>query len=252
MTVNMFGYSQSEQSPAFAPNPVVAHRGAWKNTSVPENSLAALRTAIDLHCTGSEFDVWRTADDSLVIHHDPVFHGLKIETSTYTELMQFSLENGEKLPTLRRYLLMGTSNNHTTRLVCEIKPSEISPAYGQETARKAVALVQELNAQNDVVYISFDYQILQTILQREPTAITQYLNGDKSPAQCKKSGILGVDYHYSVFQKHPEWISEAKENGMVLNAWTVNDPEIMDWLLENQFDFITTNEPELLLAKLKK
>ena len=40
----------------------------------------------------------------------------------------------------------------------------------------------------------------------------------------------------------------AKENGIILNAWTVNTREDMQWLLDNKFDFITTNEPELLLS----
>lgn len=29
---------------------VIAHRGAWKNTNVPENSIAALQHAIALKC----------------------------------------------------------------------------------------------------------------------------------------------------------------------------------------------------------
>ena len=54
----------------FADNIVVAHRGAWKKNNFPENSIASLKHAIELKCTGSEFDVWMTADDSLVINHD--------------------------------------------------------------------------------------------------------------------------------------------------------------------------------------
>ena len=62
----------------------------------------------------------------------------------------------------------------------------------------------------------------------------------------KKDGIKGADYHFSVFQKYPEWIQSAKKNKIDLNAWTVNDEKNMNWLLQNDFDFITTNEPELL------
>jgi glycerophosphoryl diester phosphodiesterase len=40
--------------------------------------------------------------------------------------------------------------------------------------------------------------------------------------------------------------------GVLVNAWTVNDPGTMDSLLAQQIDFITTNEPELLLKKLSK
>jgi glycerophosphoryl diester phosphodiesterase len=41
---------------------VIAHRGAWKNTGVPENSIASLQHAIALGCYGSEFDVHLSAD----------------------------------------------------------------------------------------------------------------------------------------------------------------------------------------------
>jgi len=67
----------------------------------------------------------------------------------------------------------------------------------------------------------------------------------------KADGMAGIDYHYSAFDKHPEWIESAKKNGLVLNAWTVNDTTTMDWLLKNKFDLITTNEPELLMERVK-
>jgi glycerophosphoryl diester phosphodiesterase len=81
-----------------------------------------------------------------------------------------------------------------------------------------------------------------------PKAATQYLKGDLSPEQLKADGITGADYHFSVFQKHPEWIENAKKNGIALNAWTVNEEADMKWLLQQKFDYITTNEPELLLS----
>ena len=109
-----------------------------------------------------------------------------------------------------------------------------------------------MQAQAWIVYISFDYEMLKEILRLEPSANVQYLNGDKTPEQLKQDGIKGADYHYSVFQKHPEWIQSAKENKIDLNAWTVNEEKDMDWLLANDFDFITTNEPELLFKEIEK
>jgi len=50
----------------FAQNPVVAHRGAWEQSNLPQNSIASLKNAIALKCTGSEFDVRSTAEDILI------------------------------------------------------------------------------------------------------------------------------------------------------------------------------------------
>lgn len=236
----------------FADNIVVAHRGAWKKNNFPENSIASLQHAIELKCTGSEFDVWMTADDSLVINHDSDYNKLPIEKTNYASLIAFKLSNGEKLPTVREYLLAALENNNSTRIVCEIKPSGISKERGKVVAEKVVSLAHELKAQNRIVYISFDYDILKKIMEINPKATTQYLEGDRSPDQLKADGISGADYHFSVFKNHPDWIESARKNNITLNAWTVNNADDMDWLLANGFDFITTNEPELLFIRIQK
>ncbi len=235
----------------FADNCVVAHRGAWKQNNFPQNSVAALKHAISLKCTGSEFDVRMTADDSLIINHDPKYHELDIEKSSYQELIQYKLPNGEVLPTLRQYILSGMENNKQTRLVCEIKPSEISTERGRLIAEKAVKLVKELKADELTVYISFDYEILKKIHEIDPKASTQYLAGNKSPVELKSDGISGADYYLSVYKDHPEWIEQARINNITLNAWTVNDVELIDHFLDNKFDFITTNEPELVFERIQ-
>lgn len=240
---------QAKNSNRFATNPVVAHRGAFLKNKFPENSIASLKEAIRLGCTGSEFDVRMTIDDSLVINHDPAFQKKVIDKTAFADLRKLSLSNGEAFPTLTEYLQAGISNNKTTRLVLEIKPSDIGKERAVQIVTKVLATVKATKANSKTVYISFDYEMLKTIHQLDPKAITQYLNGDKSPEQLTKDGINGLDYHYSVFQKKPEWIAEAKKLGLILNAWTVNDPAIMDWLIKEGFDFITTNEPELLLQK---
>ena len=234
-----------------ASNPVVAHRGAWKTEGLPENSIAALKAAIDLGCTGSEFDVRMTADDSLIINHDPAWHKLAIETNTYAALTQFPLSNGEKLPTLREYLLAGARSNRHTYLVCEIKPSEISKERGQVIAARVLALVREMRVENSVVFISFDYNILKKILELAPDARTQYLEGDRNPGQLKADGVRGADFHHSVYREHPDWVVMARQNHILLNAWTVNEKSDMEWLMSEGFDYITTNEPEMALALWK-
>ncbi|MNQ44309.1 Beta-glucanase precursor [compost metagenome] len=234
----------------FADNCVIAHRGAWKKNNLPENSIASLRNAIELKCTGSEFDVRMTADDSLVINHDPHYKNLPIEQTKYSNLVAHKLSNGEKLPTLREYILAGIKNNTSTRLVCEIKPSEVSQERGITIASKVVRLVQQLKAEKWVDYISFDYEILKQIRKMNPTVSLQYLEGSKSPEQVKADGISGIDYPFATFKKHPDWIESAKKNNITLNAWTVNDANDMDWLIANNFDFITTNEPELLTKRI--
>jgi glycerophosphoryl diester phosphodiesterase len=231
-------------------NPVIAHRGAFKKNGFPENSIASLREAIRLGCAGAEFDVRMTADDSLVVNHDPHFAKLDIEKHSYAQLAAHKLSNGESLPTLQNYLQEGLKDNKHTRLILEIKPSPSGTARGELIATKVLQLVNKCGAAAITEYISFDLAILKQLLKTDNTVITHYLNGELSPYALKSLGIRGMDYNYSVFQKNPQWITESKNAGVVLNIWTVNDSAKLDWCLEQKFDFITTNEPELLFQKL--
>ena len=239
----------SKQSYGFTPaeNNVVAHRGAWKAKSLPENSLASLREAIHLGVTGSEFDVRMTSDGVLVINHDADYHNMLVEKTTFAALRKINLENGELLPTLEMYITEGLKNNTTTALVCEIKPSSISKERGQIIAEKTYNLINKLGAQSRTMYISFDYMMLTKLRALDKDVLTFYLDGSKSPQQLKEDGVSGLDYLLQKIERKPEWIKEAKENYILLNAWTANDSATIDWLNANSFQYITTNEPELAL-----
>ena len=50
-----------------------------------------------------------------------------------------------------------------------------------------------------------------------------------------------------MYKKNENWIKEAQQKRLTLNVWTVNDKSLMDWFLERNVDFITTDQPELLL-----
>jgi alkaline phosphatase D len=235
----------------FMPNPVIAHRGAFKKNGFPENSIASLREAIRLNCAGSEFDVRMTSDSVLVVNHDAHYQGMLIETTPYAVLAQQPLANGEVLPTLSSYLKAGIQTKPSTRLILEIKPTEIKTTERRELiARSVLGAVQEAGVEAYTEYISFDYDQLLIVKQRQKNVVVHYLNGDRSPEQVAKDGVDGIDYNFSVFQKNPDWIAQAKRLKLILNAWTVNDMAMLDWFLEQGFDFITTNEPELLFERL--
>lgn len=244
--------SNSKKDITFANNVVIAHRGAWKVGNLPQNSIASLKQAIELGCTGSEFDVRMTADSVLIVAHDADYHGMEVEESIYSELSKFKLSNGEVLPTLESYIKAGLKNNDSTGFVCEIKPSN-NKDRNPIIAEKVVSLIKELNAENHIVsYISFSYEILRKIQQIDAQAKTHYLDGSKSPKRLKEDGISGLDYLVYKLKTHPQWISSAKEKGLILNTWVANKTEDIDWFLANNFNYITTDEPELVFERIEK
>ncbi|RAK00243.1 glycerophosphoryl diester phosphodiesterase [Larkinella arboricola] len=229
---------------------VIAHRGAWKAAGVPENSLASLRRAIQLGCSGSEFDVQMAADSVLLIHHDNSVNGIPIETTPSARLSGVKLSNGEALPTLAAFLTEGLKQTKT-RLMLEIKGSRVSKERSLATARKAVELVKALKAQALVDYSSFDYEVCKHILTLDPAARVSYLNGDQPPGQLVADKFSGLSYNYAILTLKPDWIRDAKERKLAVTVWTVNDRISMQWFVDQYVDFITTDEPELLFEILK-
>ena len=125
---------------AIAQTQVIAHRGYWKTDGSAQNSIAALLKADSIGCYGSEFDVWLTADDKLVVNHDPIFKLKSMERSTAATLTSLKLDNGEQLPTLEQYLKAAKKTK--TQLILELKAHsrperetlavEKNSKYGQE------------------------------------------------------------------------------------------------------------------------
>lgn len=231
---------------SFHDNPIIAHRGAWKKAGHPENSIASLKEAIrqDLH--GAEFDVHLTKDDSLVVNHDSDFFGIDIENATYQELLSRKLSNGESIPTVREYLKAGMEQDGT-KLIYEIKTSSKGKERSLKLTRKSVELVKNMGARKWVEYICFDYDVGKLVHELDPEAKVAYLKGDVPPKQAKNDGYTGLDYNYKVYKKHPDWVKEAQDLGLTLNAWTVNNKKEMKNLLAQGFEYITTDEPEMLL-----
>ena len=232
-------------------NLVIAHRGAWKTQNLPENSIASLNEAIRLGCFGSEFDVQFTKDNIAVVNHNADFFGKDIATSTYQELLAYKkLSNGENIPTLVEYIKAGLKQKKT-KLILEIKPQKTQDR--EEALTKAVlATVNELKAAPWIEYISFSHYICTYLIANVPGARVSYLNGEIEPAKLKEQCLYGLDYNQNVFKKNPDWIKQAHAAGLIVNVWTVNAEKDMSRLLEQNVDYITTNEPELLFTKLKK
>ncbi len=235
---------------AFIHNKVIAHRGAWKNTGAPENSIAALNHAVAMGCEGSEFDVHMSADSLPLINHDTSIQGVSIAKTNANELLKIKLANGETLPTLENYLKAGMVQTKT-KLILEIKPSELGKESSIALTRKVVALVEKLQAQAWVDYISFDYDACKEVMRLAPYSKVAYLRGDKTPAELAADHFFGLDYNFSVLQKNPDWIPDAKSKKLTINVWTVNDKLALEEFLDKGVDFITTNEPELLLSMVK-
>ena len=224
---------------------VVAHRGYWKAEGAAQNSIASLLAAGRIGAYGSEFDVNLTADGALVVNHDFTFKGLTIYETALADLRcdTLRLSNGEILPTLDEYLA-ASKEYPKLKLVFELK-SKGDADYEAVAIPASIEAIQRHGVAGRVEFISFSLSACETFAKLMPKNRVEYLGGDIAPAELHEKGISGIDYHYSVFDKHPEWVAEAHELGMIVNAWTVNQEEDINRMLALGVDHITTNEPEL-------
>ena len=235
---------------------IVAHRGLWKGNA--ENSIASLREAQHFGCWGSEFDLHLTADDVVVVNHDQVVDGMDIQKSTLAEVREKRLANGERIPTLVEYMAQA-AHSRDCLPVLELKP-QASPEREDLLVKKCLEALRPAPQRNippeyaafarraeptKVVFISFSRHICQQLARLAPGYTVQYLGGEIAPSVLHAEGINGIDYHYSVFYKHPEWVKEAHDLGMSVNVWTVDGADDIRKMRDLGVDQITTNDPAL-------
>ncbi len=222
---------------------VIAHRGYWKTSGSAQNSVAALAKAQQLDIYGSEFDVWITADEVVVLNHDPTINGIRIENATYNDLKNITLSNGEKIPTLADYLEQG-KKDPSTKLIMEIK-THSNKTNNERAVATSVQMVKDANMTDQVEYIAFSIDVCKKVVELQPGAIVAYLMGDRSPQDLFNMGIKGIDYNISAIRNHKSWITEAHDLGMTVNVWTVNSESDLQEVIDYGVDYITTDEPVL-------
>ena len=178
------------------------------------------------------------------MHHDPTIDGKRIDESTYAALKDCKLSNGEAIPTLDELLAIARKQKHT-KLIIEIKSHNT-----QEKEAAAVDAVLKLVKKNKmdklVEYISFSQNVCERLIALSPKAKVAYLGSDLTPKQLSDKGYTGLDYHIGAMRAHEEWFDEAKQLGLEVNVWTVDDEPNMKWLIGKGVTYITTDEPVML------
>lgn len=235
---------------------VVAHRGHWNTEGSYENTITALKMAHEVGADACEFDVNMTADGVLVVCHGPQVGTIQnVQQATYSEVMGVTLPNGEKVPTLEQFLKAGKKGYKVNQkdgstklvklpLVLEIKNPALVE-HEAEIVSKVAYMLKKMKMVDQVSIISFSYGVCLEVVKQIPGITVQYLMGDKTPYELKNDGINGMDYHHSLTLVNAEWIDQAHELGMVVNVWTVDDPEKIQTFAQLGVDYITTNNPEL-------
>lgn len=236
---------------------IIAHRGFHKAEGAAKNSLNALKAAQDAGFWGSECDINLSKDNELLVIHGD-WHPAKnaspkvhVQRTNKAEIQAIPLASEEIVPTLDEYLSqLRTAKG--TRLIIELK-SHATPELETELVERVLAKVKEYGVEEEVEYIAFRPFVCSELARLAPSGTKiSYLCSDFPPLRCKALGCTGIDYNIMVLKIMPQWIRQAHELGMTVNAWTVNSEKDIRWCIEHGIDYITTDNPMLVQEIIKK
>jgi glycerophosphoryl diester phosphodiesterase len=224
---------------------IIAHRGGpWE---APENTMAAFQRALADSADFIELDVQENADGVVVVQHDrdlmrAAGTNLEIWRATNADLAEVDIGSAfgpefsdQRVPTLREVLLFAKDR---AGLFIELK------YYGHDEAleTKVVDLVEETGMESNVVIMSLEYAGV-----RKAAALrTAWTYGLLNAVSIGDLTRLDVDFlALSARAATTTTIRAAQSRGMMVYAWTINDPVQMFVMMSRGVDGIITDRVEL-------
>lgn len=224
---------------------VTSHRGA--GFLEPENTLRAIRRAIDLGADQVEIDVHLTKDGSLVLMHDETVDRTtngqgKVSELTFSEIRQLDAGQGEQIPTLEEVLAL-TDGKITPQI--ELK--------GPGVAAAVINTLHTLQSTNKVILTSFLHQQLSEARRLDPDIHTGALWGrlpDNVVSQAKHLGVQALHLWHQFIT--PQIVADAHTRGLLVRAWNANKEEEMQRLIDLGVDAIGSDRPDLLIEVCRR
>ncbi len=226
---------------------IIAHRGAWFEYGLKENSVDAMLKADEIKVYGSEIDVRFTKDWIGVVHHDEKIGDMMIHEHTFNEI-----EAAHPQILKLEHMLDKFKMTKHIKLIVEVKPMS-GKENNYKCAELTTQMIQKLSLSNRVEYITFEASTGKRLIELNPGIKVFYLSSIKEPKYLQKDGYAGFNYYYLDILRMPQWIRKARAKGIHAGAWTVNQQNDVRKLICYGIDYITTDRPrEIKQMFLKK
>ena len=234
---------------------IVAHRGG--SPKHPENSAAAFLQAIRSGSDFIECDLQLTADRKIALHHDNEFYGTNIESFTLDELRAL-------VPSLISFdEFLDLVEPSDIRLVLDLKHRDVDRPVADRLDSAAID-------QRTLVTSTFGCG-LRRIKRRHPTirtglsrgAIFTRISPRFRPLAARTAGrvmvlvaiaqikLLNIDVAVLNDSLVDPWTQRLlRRHGVRTYCWTVDDLERSLELAQLGVHFLTTNDPENVIARL--
>ena len=232
---------------------IFAHRGF--SGYYPENTMLAFqKVAEETVADGIELDIQLTKDGEIVIMHDEMLDSTTngsgwLKDHTLEELKMLSVGVNVKgffprqtIPTLREYFTW----LKTTKLITNI---ELKTSYFEYEGieEKLIAMVKEFGLEDQIWYSSFNHYTVARIKKLMPEAKCGLLTdtwlmniGEYAASQ----GAASVNARTYFCAKEGD-AADLHAHNIALQAWTPNDAEMMQELVDAGVDVLITNYPDI-------
>ncbi len=240
------------QPPRFSAK-IIAHRGF--SSRYPENTVAAIRSAVEAGADMVEIDVQLTKDLELVVMHDDSVYRTTNGSGLVRDLTLEQIRAldaggkfdakfaGERVPTLEEAI---DAVHGKAMLNIEVKNADTEGSR-KYMAAKIAELVSRKNYASHVQIMAFDSDFLREMRQQSPhismamLAVTNSFN--RKLRQAAKLEMDGLNLlHHAVSQGEVEAIHKA---GLKTNVYTVNRASSMVKSLKKGVDGIITDYPDV-------
>lgn len=259
---------------------IQGHRGARGH--LPENTLPAFELAVKLGVDTLELDVGVTRDGVVVVHHDRRLNpdvaraadgqwvsapAPTIFSLTFAELQKFDVGrlrpgseyaarfphqkplDGTRIPRLSEVLKFDKRFNIETKIDPRAPDETLPP---EALARALVAEIRKAGVEKRTSIQSFDFRTLKVVEREAPGIATVYLTmgKDSDPAALKAAGAR----HWSPDFRDldPVKVKAAREAGLKIIPWTVNEPGDIERVIGLGVDGIISDYPDRVIARRSK
>jgi len=242
---------------------IIGHRGA--SAVAPENTMAAFREAIAVGADGIEFDVRLTRDGVPVVIHDSTLRrtgGLsqRIADLTWSEVAKVDVGSwfsrsfaNETVPSLAELFTLFEAKNST--LYLEMKCD--SAAEYAPLAAACCELIDQRGLKERVVVECFQLPALKIVseLSSDIKTVALFEPSISNPSVLSDQSIINkaVDVGAAALALHHRLarrslIEKAKDLGLHIAVWTVDDPAWLERARTLGIDALITNDPAKLIS----
>jgi glycerophosphoryl diester phosphodiesterase len=251
---------QGENIQACGKNLVIAHRGG--GLLAPEETLVAFENAVGLGVDVLELDVHATSDGVVVCMHDAEVNRTtdgtgEIRNMTLAEVKQldagyeFTPDDGKTFPYRGKGVEVATLEEVLTAFptaTFSIEIKQVDPPIADEV----LGVIEAAGMFDRVLVASFDDDTLIALRNQRPNLLTSYAAGEIVEFTVLTPEDVGYEPPAPVLQApmglaDEDHLALARNFGVRVHVWTINDAADMETLLERGAHGIMSDDPALLI-----